>query len=745
MVQTILLSMKFWLFSLLICFSVYCNSQETKPLFNKLKITQSDTQKINTLNALTKLYFEINLDSASLLNKQALLIASQKKNEKYSFESTRIKALLFRKRKNYDSALVIIEQAHHIAKKYNNQSEQANALHFMGQIYDQLNKNDLAAEYYLKGLNLAKTIQDKKEILSSNLSLGIYYKKISKTTQSLDYLLGAMKVAKEIKDSSSMFTTAINLGTMYERTNDNEKALACYRQALAINQSDKDENDRAICYYKLGKYFHRLKQLDSAKHYLLETQKIHERRNDQAGLIFDFANMAGFNLEENDFVSAEKNYFKALELGLKDGDTNKLNLLHSYLGSLYQKQNKFDLSLKYFKLSLNYVNQTVPRETVMQIYHKMSEIYSSQGKYKEAYESYTKYKAWSDSAFNINEARKQTELKLNYEFDQTQKKIEEETKAKEILAQAEFEQQRMQRNYLLVGFLIISVLLVVTIKNYRAKQKANVILHQQKQEIEHQKKIVEEKNTEINDSINYAKRIQTATIPKETELNSCFKEYDILFKPKDVVSGDFYWADKIDSYSLIAVADCTGHGVPGAITSTIGSILLNEIFHVKRIYQPDLVLQELNRLVKLTLRQEENSQTNDGMDIAFCMWNKNTNELLYAGANRPIYILNSKNGLTEYKPTKVSIGGQVPLVQDYQLNTIQLEKGDTVVLTTDGYADQFGGHKEKKLTTKVFKSVLSECMSLSPTEIKQKLEALHKDWKGKHEQTDDVLVFVFKV
>jgi serine phosphatase RsbU (regulator of sigma subunit) len=737
--------MKFWLFYVFLYLSIFCHSQETKSLFQKLKTAQSDTQKVSTLNTLTKLYFDINLDSAALLNKQALAIVSNKKNEKYSYKSIYYKALVFRKRKNYDSALVIIEQAQSVAKKYNNQSEQANALHFIGQIYDQLNRNDLAAEYFLKALNLGKTINDKKEILSANLSLGIYYKKISKTTQSLDYLLAAMKTATELNDSGSVFTTAINLGTMYERTNDNEKALDCYRKALIMNQYDKDENDRAICFYKLGKYFHRLKQIDSAKFYLLETQKIHEKRNDQTGLIFDYANMAGFNLEENDFVSAEKNYFKALELGLKDGDTNKLNLLYSYLGTLYQRQNKYDLSIKYFKISLSYVNQTVPRETVMQIHHKMSEMYSSQGKYKDAYQSYIKYKAWSDSAFNVNEARKQTELKLNYEFEQTQKKIEEETKAKEILAQAELDKERMQRNYLLAGFLVISVLLAFAIKNYKAKQKANDILHQQKQEIEEQKKIVEEKNNEINDSINYAKRIQTATIPKANELDLCFNEYDILFKPKDVVSGDFYWADKIDNYSLVAVADCTGHGVPGAITSTIGSILLNEIFHVKRIYQPDLVLQELNRLVKLTLRQEENSLTNDGMDIAFCMWNKQTNELHYSGANRPLYILSVSEGVKEFKPTKVSIGGQVPLMQNYQFNTIQLKKGDTIILTTDGYADQFGGHREKKLTTKVFKSILSECVDLSPKDIKLKLEHLHQDWKGKHEQTDDVLVFIFKV
>jgi serine phosphatase RsbU (regulator of sigma subunit) len=288
-------------------------------------------------------------------------------------------------------------------------------------------------------------------------------------------------------------------------------------------------------------------------------------------------------------------------------------------------------------------------------------------------------------------------------------------------------------------------MLIITVKNYRAKQKANTILHKQKLEIERQKKIVDEKNHEISDSINYALRIQTASIPKLTELDTFFKDYDLFFKPKDVVSGDFYWAEKTSDFSLIAVGDCTGHGVPGAITSMIGSMLLNEIFNVKKIYQPDEVLTELNRLVKLTLRQDSASLTNDGMDIAFCTINYNTLELLYSGANRPLYIIKSNGQFIEYKPTKMSIGGQVALIQQYELHKIQLQKGDTIVLSTDGYADQFGGNHEKKFTSKALRNLISQHHLLSSKELKNIIETNYYNWKGDFEQTDDVLVFILKV
>lgn len=739
--------MKVLLLSIFICINLFCHAQESALLFNKLKVAKTDTQKINILNALTKIYLDFNLDSASLLNQQSISIASNKKNEKYSYKGIYYKAVINRKNKNLDSALIIANKALAIAKTNNNLSEQANAYNLTGTIYDQLNKNDLAFENFQKALKLSTLIKDKKELLSSNLHLGIYYKKINKTTDALSNLLEAMKISEEIKDSTVIFTTSINLGSMYERTKDLPKAMECYKKALYIAKTDKDkdENDLAICYFKIGKLFQNLKIVDSAKYYLNETLKIHLRRNDEEGLIFDYSNLAHYSTEVGDFNNAEKNFRKALELGLKTKDSIRLNLLYSYLGAMFREKKDYDNALKNYKIALSYATKMVSTETIMMEYKKLAEIYSETGKYKDAFENYVKFKSWSDSSYNVNDTKKQTELKLNYDFEKIQKKIEDENKAKEILNQIELEKKRLQRNYLLAGFLIISILLIVAIKSYITSRRANVILHTQKKEIEHQKKLVDEKNLEISDSINYALRIQTASIPKMSELDTYFKDYDLFFKPKDIVSGDFYWAAKMGEYSLIAIGDCTGHGVPGAITSMIGSMLLNEIFYVKKIFQPNEVLTELNRLVKLTLRQESDTLSNDGMDIAFCLINNKTNEIHYSGANRPLYVTNSEHGLTEYKATKTSVGGQVPLIQQYDLHKIQLQVGDTVVMSTDGYVDQFGGGKEKKFTSKAFRNLLVGNHHLSANEQKQIIETNHSNWKGNFEQTDDILVFIIKV
>jgi serine phosphatase RsbU (regulator of sigma subunit) len=367
------------------------------------------------------------------------------------------------------------------------------------------------------------------------------------------------------------------------------------------------------------------------------------------------------------------------------------------------------------------------------------------GMYKEAYDNFVLYKSWSDSAFNISETKKQTELKLGFEFNQIQEKQKAETEAHELINKAERERDKQQRNFLLAGLALISIFLIIAIRNFRAKQKANIALEKQKKEIEKQKKLVDEKNREISDSINYAHRIQTSCLPEQKEMENYFPQHSLFFKPKDVVSGDFFWAAQNDNNVLIAIGDCTGHGVPGAITSMIGSMLLNEIFYVKKMQMPDVVLTELNRLVKLTLRQEEGSLSKDGMDIAFCMWNKNNNTLYYSGANRSIYLIRSGSEVHEYKATKQSIGGYTSLIQHYDLNTISLQEGDTIVLTTDGYSDQFGGTKEKKFTTKAFRIMLNEMAELNPDDQRKIIEKRFYDWKGGYDQTDDILVFTFKV
>lgn len=263
-------------------------------------------------------------------------------------------------------------------------------------------------------------------------------------------------------------------------------------------------------------------------------------------------------------------------------------------------------------------------------------------------------------------------------------------------------------------------------------------------EVLHQKELIEIKNKEILDSITYAKRIQEAILPSEKVIKSLLHESFVLYMPKDIVAGDFYWIETTGDKILIAAADCTGHGVSGALMSMLGVSLLNQIVNEKGATQPAEILNQLHNAVIASLKQSQND-THDGMDIALCSFDFKNNEVTFAGANRPLWILRNKERIV-IAPDKMPIGGlQIENRQSYSNNTIPLHKNDFVYLFTDGYADQFGGENNKKLMSKNFNEMLLSIDEKAMSEQKTFLKDYFEKWKGKNEQVDDVLVVGIKV
>ncbi len=257
-------------------------------------------------------------------------------------------------------------------------------------------------------------------------------------------------------------------------------------------------------------------------------------------------------------------------------------------------------------------------------------------------------------------------------------------------------------------------------------------------ELARQKDLVEVKNTEILDSIRYARRLQEAILPPPSSIRSFFPQSFVLYLPKDIVSGDFYWMTRTDDGILVVAADCTGHGVSGALMSMLGTSLLNHIVVDNGITRPAVVLDQLHRAVVSSLKQDENS-TNEGMDMAVCLFPPTGGELQYAGANRPLWIF-GETGVRITPPDKLPIGGIQLQRQPYANHAVPLQPGDVVYLFTDGYADQFGGDLNKKLMTKRFREMIGDIRSLPLNAQHDELLARFEAWKGDREQLDDVLV-----
>lgn len=264
------------------------------------------------------------------------------------------------------------------------------------------------------------------------------------------------------------------------------------------------------------------------------------------------------------------------------------------------------------------------------------------------------------------------------------------------------------------------------------------------QEISVQKIQLEEKNKDITDSIHYAKRIQRALFASDSLMQKNLPEHFIFYKPKDIVSGDFYWAEKKDSGFMLAVCDCTGHGVPGAFMSLLGVSFLNEIAKGRNISKPDEVLNQLREEIIRAMNPEGTYSGKDGMDAVLCRFNFEKMELSFAGANNPLWIVRN-NILEEHETDNFPIGMHEGEIKPFTLRSAKIEKGNMIYLCTDGYSDQFGGPKGKKFKPKQLKDLLASVSKEPLTEQKKLLENKFNEWKKELEQVDDVLLIGIRV
>ena len=317
-------------------------------------------------------------------------------------------------------------------------------------------------------------------------------------------------------------------------------------------------------------------------------------------------------------------------------------------------------------------------------------------------------------------------------------KDNELAKQENMLAKEEAESQSFIKKVFMIGGIIVLILGVFVFIKYRESQKQKHIISEQKSEMEFQKDLVEAKNKDIIDSMVYASSIQKAIITSDDYIRGMFPDFFVFYQPRDIVSGDFYWAFETESgKKLIAVGDCTGHGVPGAMMSILGTSFLNEIVLERKIEDPRTIMNTLRDMIKKAMRGE---QRKDGMDMCFCMFEGN--KLTFSGANLPLYVLR-KGELIQLKGDKQPIGYIPTGEQPFTQQTIELQPNDVVYMFSDGYADQFP--KGKKYKYKTFREKLTDISMLPISKQKEIIDDEFEIWKGDMEQLDDVCVLGIRV
>jgi serine phosphatase RsbU (regulator of sigma subunit) len=555
-------------------------------------------------------------------------------------------------------------------------------------IYD-----DLMADA-VKEHDEAKVKNLKKAIASIYGNVGTVFQSMPDHKQALTYFEKSYNIFKEIDNKKGMAMVKQNMGISYTYI-DIDKSMACQWDAVKILEEVGAKIPLGNAYSSLALALKNKKEYNKAIEYELKALKIFEEVNYQKG-------MSGAN------GGLATNY-----LYLKDYKTAK-----KYAEAAMDLQNKYGI--------IEHVEETS---------FILSEIYSGLGDFKNAYDFHLRYSKIKDSLSTTEKEKDVLRQTMNFDFKKKELADSLLVAEDKKITLVQLKQEKTQR-FALYGGLLLTVLFGIFIFNrFRLTQKQKHIIEIKNKETEEQKAIIEEHQKETIDSINYAKRIQYALLANNDMLNQNLQEHFILFKPKDIVSGDFYWATTHQNKFYLAVCDSTGHGVPGAFMSLLNIGFLSEAINEKNIVKPNEIL---NYVRKRLIESIGVDGQNDGMDAILVCIDKIENSISYAAANNdPILI--SYNKLIELPKDKMPVG-KGEKADSFTLHTIEYKKGDALYLYTDGFADQFGGPKGKKYKYKQLNELLVKNYNLPISKQMEILDKNFSDWKGDLEQVDDVCV-----
>ncbi len=624
-----------------------------------------------------------------------------------------------------------------IFEEIGNKKEVAHSFHIMGFIYYDHGDIQRSLVYYKKSLKIRQEINFKEGIGESLNNIGYIYQSLGDISEALDYYHKAIKIFEEISDKQNTAYLLNNIAFLYQGQGDTAKALSNYLKCLDVLEKINDQKAIAGTYNNMALIYQNQGDQNKAINYARKGLAIRLKLADKKGIPASLTAIGAIyeiidDKNSGTYDSSLTYYSRALELRMTQNEKNGVARSYNNLGSVYFKRKEYSKALEYAESALLMSKELGFPGLISSAAKLLHKIYKQQNKPAKALEMHELFVHMRDSV-NSEETRKSsTKKQFQYEYDRKvtadSVRISEEKK----LVAVKLKQEKTQRYALYGGLLLVLIFAGFMFNRFKVTQKQKIV-------IEQQKNIVEEKQKEIVDSITYAKRLQEAILPAEIFWSQNFDNGFFYYQPKDIVAGDFYWLEKIGDTVMFAVADCTGHGVPGALVSVVCSNALNRTVLEFGISDPGKILDKTRELVISTF-EKSGEEVKDGMDISLCCLNTKTKELQWAGANNPIWYVSSDNTIIhEIKGDKQPIG-KYANEKPFSTHEIQLNKGDTIYLFTDGLADQFGGPKGKKFKYKMLKDILLANISKSMDDQKEVLEKAFNAWKGPLEQVDDVCV-----
>ena len=548
----------------------------------------------------------------------------------------------------------------------------------------------------------------------------------------------SIELFDKVKDYRQKATAMASLAYESKRV-DLKSSLRVMREAIVILESNKFFNDLTACYDNFGVLYEMNNELDTAMFYYNKALKLKQDIKDSVGIPYSLNNIAGIFFLKNNYNEGLKIIEQSNQIRLRMSDYIGICWNEFSLGEMYMSKKDFLNAEKHIRQSLSLAVKHAYPELIARNTNYLSAIMANKKQFDSAYVMFNRYFLLNDSLHNIQKQKQLIEMQTVYD---TEKKafLIESLNSENKLKETELEKKKSTVYFLAIIVLLMVVAGVFIVRAYRQKNTANKIISIQKIEAEKQNEIIKEKQKEIVDSINYAKRIQNALLAHDSFLDKIIPAHFVFFQPKDIVSGDFYWATEHNQFVYLAVCDSTGHGVPGAFMSLLNIGFLSEAIKERNISAPSKILDYVRARLVQSLTSDEQK---DGMDAILVCFDKSTNKITYAAANNaPVLCKNNDIISLEYDKMPVGKGERDEPFRLFELNA---GPGNILYLYTDGYADQFGGPKGKKFKYKQLNELLLNVSTQALAHQKQILQENHLKWKGDLEQVDDICIIGIKI
>lgn len=720
-----------------------------------------DTMRLSANDRLLKYYQKSgNIDTALFFANQQLVISKNVEDKTwydyayFNLGYTHFMADNYKEAiKNYEIALPLLKK-----RKRNKERWIADCTSNMALAHLRLGNYEESYNYYAISKDNYNEVKDTNMVARIYNQLAMVRDYQGRWIEALDVYFKALRTFELINNEYGVSVEYINIATIYEQLEDYDKAKSFFEKALVLKKEIGDEYGEAIVLSSIAGFHSKDGEYEQAFEKFEKAYEIYQKFDDKYKTALVIASIGGVYSNKREYQKAIEHYSRSVSMLRPLEVYPDLSQTLSSLGENYSKVKNYTLAKKACQEGLEISRNVGYQKSEKANCRCLSNAYEGLGDTKNALKYYKEFVSIKDSLVNEERDREATRKDLEFGFskqqfqDSLQNAKEQQIKDIQISEQkAQLENEKLQKYALFGGVLLFIVLGAVSYRSYRIKKKDNKLIaaqkkevEEQKSEIESQKAVLETKNKEITDSITYAKRIQEAILPPTKLVKEWLPNSFILYKPKDIVAGDFYWMESEGDNIFFAAADCTGHGVPGAMVSVVCHNAMNRAIKEFGITEPGEILDKTRELVVEQFEKSE-EDVKDGMDVALCALNTKTNKLKYAGANNPLWLFaKGTNEITEYKATKQPIG-KVDNPTHFETHVVDLEEGTSIYIFSDGFADQFGGEKGKKFKYRPFKELLSTIHEKPLEEQRMLIDDAFENWKGDLEQVDDVCIIGVKV